>query len=133
MGYRVVTLAERDVTVPNFGEEFAEVCRRLESMSKRLQELLPDPSIGPEERLERLARIVPQSVVQSAQVRTARSKWEFLRRRLSELTPEMNGSSEEERLEALIRRIEEARPEVEGGLFAKLEAMGDDRISDIGR
>ncbi|WP_036833613.1 hypothetical protein, partial [Pontibacillus litoralis] len=70
---------------PKFNESFEEICTELKSISDRLYELLPDTSLSPDERLERLARVVPTSLLISDNHKTARSKLNKLRYRLDEL------------------------------------------------
>jgi len=113
-------------------ESFDEVCRNLGRLAERLFELLPDPSLGPDERLERLARVVPESILVSANHRNARSKLEALRRRLGELVSE-EGRDEHQRLEALVELVHAVVPGDEPRLYRKLEALGDHRRSDVGR
>ena len=117
---------------PVFEERFDDVCRNLERLSVRLRDLLPDPSLGPDERLERLARVVPESVLVSRHHQTARSKLDQLRRRLAELVPDED-LDEHERLEALVALVDELVPGDEPRLYRKLEALGDHRRSDTGR
>jgi hypothetical protein len=117
---------------PVFEESFDDVCRHLELLSARLFELLPDVSLGPDERLERLARVVPASVLVSRHHQNARSKLEQLRRRLAELVPGEE-LDEHQRLEMLVARVHELVPTEEPRLYRKLEALGDHRRSDTGR
>lgn len=111
-------------------DDFQDVCDELISISVRLLKLLPDPSLGPNERLERLARVVPSSQLQSAHRRTARSKLYELRRRLEELVPGDELTSVE-RLEWLIGRLDELVPG-DGTTISKLETIGDYRSTDAG-
>lgn len=114
---------------PRFAESFDEVFEHLRSLSSRLQELLPDPGIGPEERLERIARVVPDSVRVTANMQTGRAKLQRLRGRLDELVP--GDLPHEEKLEQLVRRVGELVPE--GDRFIdRLETLGDYRLTDTG-
>ena len=115
-----------------FDEPFEAICDELAALSKKLQELLPDPSLSPDERLERLARVVPDSVLASAHHQTARTKLKRLRGRLAELVPG-NSLSSLEKVDFLVRRVHELVPGDEPRLFKRLEALGDHRGSDMGR
>lgn len=112
-------------------EPFEDVVEELVTLSVRLLTLLPDPSLSPNERLERLARVVPHSQMHSAHRRTARSKLTELRRRLEDLVPD-DGLSSVERLEWLISRVEELVPG-DGSTISKLEKLGDFRSTDADR
>jgi len=130
MDYQEVVTLERDITIPKYEESFQHVCENLVSLSTRLRDLLPDPSIGPQERLERIARIVPNSLMISQNYRTARAKLKDLRHRLDELVPEP--MSYEKKLDFLVTKINDRVPG-EKRLVEKLELLGDRRISDTGR
>lgn len=116
--------------VVQYDEPFQAVRAELTLLSERLLELLPDPSIGPHERLERLARVVPDSVLVSQDRLTARTKLTRLRRRLDELVPSA-GLSYPEKLEWLVNRLEKLVP---GNMkiIEKLETLGDFRGTDTG-
>lgn len=113
-------------------ESFDEVCMELMALSRRLYELLPDPTLSPEERLERLGRVAPHSFVKSENAKTARTKLNALRVRLTELVPSQKLNSQQ-KLEFLVRLTNELVPEEMPRFFMKLEKLGDDRASDIGR
>lgn len=115
-----------------FDEPFETVCKELKALSEKLQELLPDPSLSPDERLERLARVIPDSILASAHHQTARMKLKRLRNRLTELVPDRSMSSLQ-KVDFLIHRVHELVPGDEPRLFKKLEALGDHRVSDLGR
>src|SRR5581483_11088314 len=84
------------------------------------------------ERLERLARVAPGSVLVSRHHQTARSKLEQLRQRLAELVPGED-LDEHERLEVLVARVHELVPGDEPRLYRKLAALGHHRRSATGR
>src|SRR3989338_41224 len=111
---------------------FEKICEELLAVSLKLQELLADPSLSPDERLERLARVVPDSILISANHRTARSKLNALCFRLAELVPHPEMGSVE-KIEWLASRVHELAPENTDRLFKKLEKLGDKRRSDNGR
>lgn len=113
-----------------FDVPFTEVKQMLADISLRLAELMPDPSLGPEERLERLARVVPDSVLVTSRRRNARTKLEELTQRLNELVPSKMGRPLEQ-IEYLVDKLNQLVPE-DAPTFRKLEAMGDFRGADIG-
>ncbi|MET9231607.1 hypothetical protein [Lentzea sp. NPDC003310] len=113
-----------------FDEPFEAIAEELIELSVRLITLLPDPSLSPNERLERLARVVPKSQLVTAHRRTARSKLVELRRRLDELVPEPSLTAPQ-KLERLVDRLNELVPG-EGRAIAKLEKLGDFRSTDVG-
>lgn len=131
MNYKTIKQPEFEMTLPLFETDYKAVCGELTALSKRMLELLPDPSIGPEERLERIARIVPYSLLQSKNMKTARTKLNNLKNRLNELVPDTELTALE-KLEILIERVNKRMPEP-GTFFEKLEELGDKRVSDIGR
>ncbi|RAG80679.1 hypothetical protein DN069_36910 [Streptacidiphilus pinicola] len=115
--------------VPPQQEDYQDVVDELVRLSVKLLAHLPDPSLGPDERLERIARVVPTSQLQSANRRSARNKLVALRRRLDELVP--GELPAEEKLDLLIARVNELVPG-DRPFIAKLETMGDFRATDIG-
>lgn len=121
-----------EVYTIDYTESFDSVCEHLTALSERLLELLPDPSLSPDERLERIARVVPSSTLKSAYHQTARTKLNRLRARLDELVPR-DDLCYAEKLEWLVARVHELVPGDEPRLFKKLEAFGDHRRSDMGR
>ncbi|MGE0762964.1 MAG: hypothetical protein AB7N80_06775 [Bdellovibrionales bacterium] len=121
------------ITLPEAHEEsFDEVCRELMAVSRRLEELLPDPTLSPQERLERLGRVAPHSTLNSENHLTARAKLNKIRLRLAELVPTQQLSTLE-KIEFLVKRTHQLIPEAVPRFFMKLEKLGDQRGSDIGR
>ena len=116
----------------HYAETFEAVCRHFVQLSTRLQELLPDPTLSPDERRERLARVVPSSLLISENHKTARTNLNRLRQRLDELVPDEQ-LNYHEKLEFLVSRVHELVSGDEPRLFKKLEALGDRRRADIGR
>ncbi|WP_391205456.1 hypothetical protein [Psychrobacillus sp. L4] len=116
---------------PIYTESFEEVCTNLKLISSRLYELLPDVTLSPDERLERIARIVPSSLLCSDHHKTARTKLKKLRTRLDELVPDST-LSYSQKLEYLVDLVNNRIPD-DLLLFEKLESIGDKRKSDIGR
>ncbi|MFJ8937346.1 hypothetical protein ACIRL0_16820 [Streptomyces sp. NPDC102365] len=117
--------------IPHFDDEFEDVAQELIDLSVRLLRLLPDPSLGPDERLERLARIVPASQMITAHRRTARSKLYQLQRRLGELVPDP-GLDSRGRLDWLVERLEALVPGEGLRPIERLERVGDFRSTDVG-
>jgi len=113
-----------------YDEPFEDVVAELSTLSVALLRLLPDPSLSPDERLERLARVVPHSQMVSAHRRTARAKLRDLRTRLAELVPDA-GLSSAERLQHLIDTVDALVPG-DARLIQKLERIGDNRTTDTG-
>ncbi len=116
---------------PQYDESFEDVKKHLIGLSQRLYELLPDITLSPDERLERIARIIPTSILISDNYKTGRVKLRRLRNRLDELVPN-NEMDYYEKLEYLVNRVNELVPE-DILFFKKLEKIGDKRKSDIGR
>ncbi|WP_232700248.1 hypothetical protein [Brevibacillus daliensis] len=116
---------------PQFTESFEEVCTNLKSLSDRLFNLLPDKTLSPDERLERIARIIPTSILCGDYHKTGRTKLNKLRYRLDELVPD-NNLDYNQKLEFLVDLVNETVPG-DMLLYQKLELIGDKRKSDIGR
>lgn len=70
--------------------EFSVITKKLEDISKKLFEILPDYSLGPEERIERLARVIPESILESKNMLTARTKLNNITTKLNALIPDSN-------------------------------------------
>ena len=135
MEHNTFEIQKHTLTGPKFIDSFENICSELKAISLRLQELLPDQSIGPEERIERIARVVSASIQKSQYHLSARSKLQIIRNRLLELTPFIEGDSMK-RLEFLIQKINSTVPdssEINLSFFEKLEKIGDFRIADNGR
>lgn len=118
--------------LPDLSPSFSEVKSELESVSEYLFTLLPDYSIGPEERIERLARIIPESILVSENMKTARTKLKNINSRLDELVPANLTSIE--KIEYLVSLVNNHFPEESDMKFIeKLEAIDDFRRTDNGR
>lgn len=113
-----------------FDTTFEEVAEELTAISLTLIEMMPDPSIGPQERLERLARVIPSSIMKSSYRRNARAKLNDLKARLNELVPEHENNSFEQ-LKYLKNELSRLVPENISDID-KLEKLGDHRATDIG-
>jgi len=120
------------VSYPTRDHESQEaVIQLLQEISLKLQTLLPDPALSPLERVERLARVIPESIQHSAQHLTARQKMTHLRLRLAELVPDPD-LDEHGKIDALVAKVHTLVPGQASRLFEKLEKMGDCRMVDNG-
>lgn len=120
------------MTGPIFEIPFEKIASNLRLVSIKLRDLLPDPSIGPEERLERLSRVVPGSIQYSRFHLSARTKLRTLCDRLDELVPQFRGDPVNQ-IDHLVNVAISQTPQVSGPLVQRLEALGDHRIADNGR
>ena len=111
--------------------EFFKVTEKLQGISKKLFELLPDYSLGPEERIERLARVIPESILESKNMLTARTKLNNITMKLNYLIPDPE-LTEMEKIDKLVEIINLLEPGEEK-LIKKLEKIDDFRRTDIGR
>ncbi|MFD5425636.1 hypothetical protein [Streptomyces sp. NPDC127084] len=127
---RCKPFTDEDYIVP-FEDDFEDVVEELTDLSVRLIHLLPDPSLSPDERLERLARVVPSSQLITANRRTARSKLYALRGRLDQLVPNSEMTSRE-KLQWLVDRLHELVPDEGLRPIQRLERIGDYRSTDVG-
>lgn len=108
-------------------EKNAEISQRLEELSEMLIKHVPDPSLSPDERLERIARVDQRRVPQREYLLPAVEKLYRLERRLDDLVDDSDLSSTEQ-LEVLIERVEERGEKHEERDFVEiLERMGDER------
>lgn len=115
----------------NFEESFENVVIELTKISEKLFELLPDKSINSEERIERLARLVPESVMESEFSRTARTKLNIIRRKLEYLVPDTN-LNYYQKIDYLVAIANRLVPDKEK-FIEKLEEIDDFRRTDNGR
>lgn len=107
------------------------VNERLIRLSFKLQRLLPDPSLGPMERIERLARLIPNSYQLGQHHRTARSKLIEIEERLNSLVPDQ-GLTFEQKIDFLVGLADDLVPEQTDRLCQKLQFIGDNRLRDNG-
>ncbi|EGQ7846472.1 TPA: hypothetical protein ACF39K_002439 [Vibrio parahaemolyticus] len=112
-------------------ESQKDVNDRLIYLSYKLQELLPDPSLGPMERIERLARVIPNSYHVCQFHRTARSKLTEIEDKLHSLVPDDNLNSEQ-KIDYLVNKINSLVPEKTDRICQKLQFIGDNRLRDNG-
>lgn len=107
-------------------EANADAAARLEAMSRFLASALPDTSLSPEERLERLARVITDRVPRKENLRPAIEKVEQLERRLEELIPDQNLTAMD-RLNKLVEICNDCVPNNNLSIVEKLESLGDSR------
>lgn len=109
-------------------EENAEAAERLMELSEMLIEHVPYPSLSPDERLERIARVDQDRVPRREHLLPAVEKLYRLEQRLDDLVDDPELSSTEQ-LKVLIERVEEHSEEYDEDLdFVEvLERMGDER------
>lgn len=120
------------IQYPSLKDESQEaVIKELMQLSGTLQDLLPDSSLSPLERVERLARVVPESIQNSSEHLTARKKLNQIRLRLAELVPHEDLTALE-KIERLVQKVHELVPGPSERLFEKLEKIGDCRLIDNG-
>lgn len=116
----------------DFEESFEEVKKELKEISEKLFELLPDKSINSEERIERLARLIPYSILESEYSRTARTKLNIIRRKLDYLVPNKE-LSYSEKIDFLVSIANELVEDKNKRFIEKLEEIDDFRRTDNGR
>ena len=128
-------LRERFFTVDDYlislKPSFEEIKKELSAISEKLFELLPDKSIGTEERIERLGRLVPHTVMESEYHRTARKKLDIMKGKLNYLVPR-NDMTSLEKIDYLVDIAHQLVPEHKK-LVEKLEIIQDYRRTDNGR
>lgn len=95
----------------------------LAALSAKLHALLPDSSLSPEERLERLARVVPGRIPDQSKLLSASSKLQELKNRLDQLVP--GAMSADAKIDHLVNLATHAVPDPALSTVARLERMGD--------
>jgi hypothetical protein len=95
----------------------------LTSISTKLHTLLPDNSLSPEERLERLARVVASRTPDQTKLVSASTKVAALKARLDQLVP--GNMSLEDKIDHLISLATQAVPDPSLSVVKKLEKLGD--------
>lgn len=98
---------------------------QLAALSARLHVFLPDHTLSPQERLERLARVIQNRVPQSQHLLSANEKLAALTTRLNELVP--GGMTPEEKVDHLVDLATKAVPDPNLSMVDRLEKIGDDR------
>lgn len=108
-------------------EENARFKNELERLSDLLFELLPDKSLSPMERLERLARAVEPREPRLDHLRPASKKVAELKDRLEELVP--GDHAPEEKIARMVALLDELVSSDKKGasVIEKLEQLGDPR------
>jgi hypothetical protein len=103
------------------------VSAELAALSSKLYWLLPDPSLSPFERLERLGRVVEERTPDFEQLQSASVKLRYLRKRIDELVP--GDLTPERKIDLLLEKLD-TMVGVSEKAFApiqKLELLGDPR------
>ncbi|EJJ24604.1 hypothetical protein [Rhizobium sp. CF142] len=128
--------ARLDHSVPDpkvFAAVNDDAARRLDELSRILAGALPDHSLSPDERLERLARVVQDRVPERQYLQPALEKVSRLERRLAELVPDP-GLTPVERVQALLAHLDDHHIQnnphflaAQPTIVQKLERMGDER------
>ncbi|WLD57973.1 hypothetical protein NFC81_14850 [Salinispirillum sp. LH 10-3-1] len=108
-----------------------DVNAELIATSVILRDLLPDPSLGPMERIERLARVIEDSVQIGQYHRTARIKLKEINDRLDDLVPHEYMTAIE-KIKHLVSLADQLVPEETERLCQKLQYIGDRRLRDNG-
>jgi hypothetical protein len=109
-----------------------DAARRLDELSRLLADALPDHSLSPDERLERLARVMQDRVPERQHLLPALEKVTRLELRLAQLVPDPD-LSPVEKVQVLLQRLDEqTAPHVEflstrPSVVLKLERLGDER------
>lgn len=99
--------------------------QELKELSIRLIELLPNPALSPDERLERIARVVQDRIPRTDLLVSDLEKLDRLESRLKELVPD-DGLSSSERLERLVSSAEKMGTK-HGDFVSLLKSLGDAR------
>jgi hypothetical protein len=99
----------------------------LAAISEKLYELLPDPSLSPIERLERLGRVIEKRDPDIEQLKPAHEKVSAIKERLNHLLP--GDEAALDKVEKLIAILGEVSPkELRGASpIRMLESLGDPR------
>jgi hypothetical protein len=110
---RIDRLSQRldtKVTEPSLSlEENQRASAELASIARRLAAILPDVSASAEERVERLARYVPNAVPRAELMISDHAKLVRMRQRLEDLVP--GELTPEQRVDRLARYLGDARAE----------------------
>ena len=119
-----------DHTVPESSLSFQEnrqASAELLSLSSKLEGLLPDPSLSPFERVERLARAIEDRTPEPEHLQSAAVKVARLKERLDELVP--GETTPERKVDVLVERLDDLVASDQRDLppGAKLETLGDPR------
>jgi hypothetical protein len=99
----------------------------LASISSKLYRLLPDESLSPLERLERLARVIEKRKPDRNQLQSASSKLTQLTARIDKLVP--GDMTPEKKIEVLLEGLDGmvSKEQCELATIEKLELLGDPR------
>lgn len=107
-------------------DENKKATKGLSKISKALHKALPDPSLSPAERLERLARVVQDRVPLHEHLLPAATKLFSLKNRLDQLVPGSRLTSEE-KIAKLTSLAKKKIPQHGLTMAKRLEMLGDKR------
>jgi hypothetical protein len=132
--YRLTQRLDHMVPDPKLSIQLNDdAAKRLAELSKVLADALPDHSLSPDERLERLARVVQNRVPERQHLLPAVEKVSRLERRLAELVPDPT-LTPVERVQTLLQGLDDHHAANAPNFLAtgpsvveKLERMGDER------
>ena len=108
-------------------EENEKAAAKLSFLSEKLYDLLPDQSLSPDERLERLARVASHTRPQLENLESAADKLKRLQLRLNELVPG-DELTLEQKINHLVSILNEQVPYDGMSVISKLEYLGDPRL-----
>lgn len=107
--------------------ENQQASAELASLSAKLHRLLPDESLSPFERLERLGRAVENRKPDLTQLQPAATKVAELKARINELIP--GDATPERKLDDIVGKLDEmvSKEQRQFSTISKLELLGDPR------
>ena len=103
-----------------------ESAAELAAISAKLYTLLPDPSLSPLERIERLRRVVDQVEPDMDQLQSAIKKVEVINSRLNMFVSDENMSALQ-KIDVLVSKVDKCFEGKMCGFGAKIEMLGDPR------
>jgi hypothetical protein len=98
----------------------------LEQISSKLYFLLPDPSLSPLERIERLSRVLEDTDPNLEHLQSAYDKVKAIEERLNSLIPDKDMSSMD-KINFMLEKLHKLVPG-EAKIVQKLEYLGDPRV-----
>ena len=128
---RAALLTQRlDHSIPDPEMPFAfnrKAAEELGAIADKLLQVLPDPSLSPLERIERLSRVIEQRTPNMDQLMPAHKKVAQIKDRLDALIP--GDDPPLKKIDRMLEILDEIAPVDLAGAssFAKLESLGDPR------
>jgi hypothetical protein len=113
-----------DPDAPSAANKLA--AEELARISKKLYDLLPDPSLSPLERLERLRRVVDHVEPDMSQLKSAISKVETLNERLNLFVNDKEMTAIQ-KIDQLVEKVNKCFENKTCRFGAKVEMLGDPR------